>query len=238
MKAISTVIICSALICGCSTPQGTIEQLPTDRTFEAPKNVVWPLLIQEVGLAYPVKAVEKESGLLTTDSVSMPAGYNNLNEPVVFPRVFLATWSGLRRISILVTEPVTGKTHVVIRTHWEAFENTVSHSWLVCRAMDSGEFDFKTNRRATSGKQSIILWCAFEMTCEGSAMTEEIMALGYDEATAAHYAALIRYAGLMRTGDRVRMAKGIGPAATGLFRFADRFKAPDTAICDTSIRLP
>jgi hypothetical protein len=131
-------------LAGCVTAPQQTQPLPTDQTFSAPKNTVWPLLVSEVGLNYPVKAVEKESGLLTTDFVSMPAGYDNANMGrwVFSPGGFLATWNGLRmNMSILVTEPEPGKTHVVIRTHYEAFENNFSHSWIVCQSNGSLEHE-------------------------------------------------------------------------------------------------
>jgi hypothetical protein len=89
-----------------------------------------------------VRAVEKDSGLLTTDFVSMPAGYNNarMNQWVFPPGGFLATWAGLRmNLSVLVTEPQPGKTQVSVRTHYEAFENNVSKSWVVCQSNGSLE---------------------------------------------------------------------------------------------------
>ena len=125
-------------VAGCATQSSAPRQaLPTSRIYDAPKNVVWPIVVQEIGLNYPVKAVEKDSGLLTTDLVSMPAGYDNMrmNEWVFPPRFFLATWGGLRMtMSVLVTEPETNRTQVLIRTHYEAFENNVSHLWIVCES--------------------------------------------------------------------------------------------------------
>ena len=54
----------------------------------------------------------------------------------------MATWDGLRmNMSVLVTEPEAGKTHVAIRTHYEAFENNVSHSWIVCKSNGTVEHE-------------------------------------------------------------------------------------------------
>jgi hypothetical protein len=144
MKTIIKALLLITLAAGCVTAPRQTQSLPTDQTFNATKNAVWPLLVSAVGLDYPVKAVEKESGLLTTDFVSISSGYNNMNMGrwVFPPGGFLATWDGLRMsMSVLVTEPEPGKTHVVIRTHYEAFENNVSHSWIVCQSNGSVEHE-------------------------------------------------------------------------------------------------
>jgi hypothetical protein len=150
MKALAGVVLAAFLLVGCATTQPVAQQpdLPTSPTFDAPKDAVWTALVQEVGLRFPVKAVEKESGLLTTDFVSMPAGFNNMNAGrwVHPPGGFLATWNGLRMsMSVLVTEPQPGKTSVNIRTHYEAFENNVSHSWVVCQSNGGLEHEILSN---------------------------------------------------------------------------------------------
>lgn len=136
MKAIAILLLVAVSLVGCATtqPDAPRQTLPASQTFDSSKDAVWTALVAEVGQRFPVKAVEKESGLLTTDFVSMPAGFNNRNagQWIHPPGGFLATWDGLRmRMSVLVTEPAPGKTNVAIRTHYESFENNVSKSWVV-----------------------------------------------------------------------------------------------------------
>jgi hypothetical protein len=136
------VLLITALV-GCQTTNvAPVEQQRTSAIYEAPKDKIWPLLVSEVGLNYPVAAVEKDSGLLTTDFVTMPAGYNNMNMTnwVYNPGGFLATWNGLRmKMNIMVVELEENRTQVSIRAYYEAFENNVSHSWVVCRTNGSLE---------------------------------------------------------------------------------------------------
>lgn len=128
LKLSILVLAATALLTGCAT--APIQHLSTDRTFQAPKNVVWPLLIAEVGLNYPVKALEKESGLITTDFVSPIPGPEIC---AIRPFVLLGCWNNTRMtLSALVTEPMPGTTHVVIRMHFEAFEFNTLKSWMVC----------------------------------------------------------------------------------------------------------
>lgn len=150
MKALATVLIAAVALVGCATAPSAPPRpdLPTSQSFDAPKDVVWTALVEQVALRFPVKAVEKESGLLTTDFVAMPAGFNNREAArwVHPPGGFLATWNGLRmNMSVLVTEPLPGKTTVNIRTHYEAFENNVSHSWVVARTNGSLEHEILSN---------------------------------------------------------------------------------------------
>lgn len=137
------LLITAVLIVGCATvPKTPLQSQRTSAVITAPKDEIWPLLVSEVGLNYPVQAIEKESGLITTQFVQMPVGYNNMHmKRYVFPPGgFLATWAGLRmsmRIMAIESEP--GKTMVTINAHYEAFENNVSKSWIVARSNGSVE---------------------------------------------------------------------------------------------------
>jgi hypothetical protein len=120
---------------GCETvPTQPIQIQRTQASFSASKNRVWPLLVSQVGLEYPVRAIEKDSGLITTDWVNLSAGFNNMNAGnwVIRPGGFLATWNGLRmNMKIMAVETEPGKTQVTINCHYEAFEDNVQHAWLV-----------------------------------------------------------------------------------------------------------
>ena len=143
------------LLTGCVTPE-QIDRPPTARIFNAPKDKVWPQLVAQVGLLYPVKAIEKESGLITTEFVSLPAGYNNVNQTqwILSPEGFLTTWDGLRmNLSILANEVEPGKTQVTIHTHFEAFENNVSKSWIVCQS--NGSLENQILDKVASGLVSV-----------------------------------------------------------------------------------
>jgi len=131
------------MVVGCAPPDTapmTIQR--TRATFSATKNVVWPLIIAEIGLNYPVQALEKESGLITTQNVKVDAGYNNMyaSRFVVPPRGFLATWGGLRmNMRILAVEVEPGKTQVKINCHYEAFESNVQKAWVIAATNGSVE---------------------------------------------------------------------------------------------------
>jgi hypothetical protein len=128
---------------GCETVSTQpIQTQRTQASLAASKNRVWPLLVSQVGLEYPVRAIEKDSGLVTTDWVTLPAGFNNMDAGnwVIRPGGFLATWNGLRmNMKVMAVETEPGKTQVTINCHYEAFENNVQHAWLVVNSNGSIE---------------------------------------------------------------------------------------------------
>ena len=136
-------LVALVVLSGCLTTQKiTSPPQSTSMTFEASKAKVWELLVEGVGLSYPILAIERESGLLTTSFVDIDAGWGNRNMSLYVypPKMFLATWDGLRmKMNILVTEAVKGKTHVQIRTHYDAFETNLTKSWQVCQTNGSVE---------------------------------------------------------------------------------------------------
>lgn len=149
-KAFAFVIFAAmVLMVGCATvPKASLQAQRTSAVILASKDKVWPLLVAEVGLNYPVQAIEKESGLLTTQFVQMPVGFNNSGmERYIFPPGgFLATWAGLRmNMRIMAIESEPGKTMVTINAHYEAFENNVSKSWIVARSNGSVENQILTS---------------------------------------------------------------------------------------------
>lgn len=144
-KKTSVFVIFTALVMmiGCATvPRAPIKAQRTSAVMPASKDKVWPLLVAEIGLEYPVQAIEKESGLITTEFVQMPVGFNNSGmERYVFPPGgWINTWAGLRmNMRVLAVESEPDKTMVTIKAHYEAFEDNVYKSWIVARSNGSVE---------------------------------------------------------------------------------------------------
>jgi hypothetical protein len=133
------LLLCAGILSGCMTvTKYEKDVLPTARTFDVPKDKVWTLVVSEVGTKYPVRSIEKDSGLLTTDSVAVRAGTMNseMGKWVMPPTIKqpMAIWDGLKvSLSVLVTEPQPGKTHVNIRSHYEAYFQQ-GKQWFVCES--------------------------------------------------------------------------------------------------------
>lgn len=143
MRKMVASVLSLILLSGCATMSSApIQQQRTSAVILAPKDKVWPVLVTVVAANYPIHVVEKDSGLLTTQSVAMPVGFNNagMNNYILPPGGFLSTWEGLRmNMQIVVIESEPGKTMVNITTHYEAFESNVSNSWVVVSSNGSIE---------------------------------------------------------------------------------------------------
>lgn len=145
IKVLASILGLAAVsLSSCATAPQAAAPVPqrTQAAFTAAKDKVWPLIVAELASKYPVQAIEKESGLITTAFVIMPAGYNNMaaGQWIFPPGGFLATWGGLRmNMQILVVETEPGTTLVTINCHYEAFESNVQKTWLVAQSNGSLE---------------------------------------------------------------------------------------------------
>jgi hypothetical protein len=134
--------------CGAPDAIPARQQQRTSAVFNAPKDKVWALLIAEVGLSYPIQAIEKASGLVTTQMGTMNAGFNNqyMGKWVFPPSVFLGTWDGLRvQMRIVVSEPEPNKTQVVINCLFDAYESNVIKTWVQAQTNGAVENGILTN---------------------------------------------------------------------------------------------
>ena len=76
---IFTILAAMVLMVGCATvPRAPLQTQRTSAVIPAPKDKVWPLLVAEVGLNYPVQVIENNSGLITTQFVQTERGGRSL----------------------------------------------------------------------------------------------------------------------------------------------------------------
>ena len=127
-KLLTTSIGVAVIVCGCVTPQKTVP-LQETKVFEQPFDKVWPAVVSSVSGDWPLQVIEKDSGILETQMLSM--SWQQLRQHAIEPSAFLAVWSeGRGRASVYVQKAETNCT-VRIKTHWEGFESNVSKSWYV-----------------------------------------------------------------------------------------------------------
>lgn len=132
------------LVIGCVTVPiaEKIVAQRTSATIAAPKDKIWPLLVAEIAQHYPIQVIEKDSGLISTQMVQMPVGFNNrgMEQYIYPPRGFLATWEGLRMsMQIIAIDGEPGTTIVTINSHYEAYESNLSKSWVVAQSSGAVE---------------------------------------------------------------------------------------------------
>lgn len=134
MKAWLLAVIGAFLLIGCALtpPASERPDRPTSRVYTASRSAAWDAVMREIGLRYPPRLVEKESGLLTTETVVMPAGIGNRDAGrwVHQPNEFLMLWDGLRMdMRVLVSPRPQGQVEVTIRTHFEGHESNLIGGW-------------------------------------------------------------------------------------------------------------
>lgn len=134
MKAfVSFIIVAFVFTMGCaSVPDVPREPQRTSAVIDAPKDKVWPLLVEEIGSKYPIQSTEKESGLITTQVVKMPVARGNtlsFKRYIFMPHLYPvlsrpSNYEGLKmNMRITTTESEPGKTMITINAYYEILEN-------------------------------------------------------------------------------------------------------------------
>lgn len=137
MKNILFLVLGSIALCGCQTPPPA-PNVEASRVIQKPYDQVWPVIVQAVSAQdYPMKIVQKDSGIIETENFS-PGILRGAATP---PRgLFLPAWGQTRaRLSILATPSGTNATNVKVVGHFEGFEYNVTHEWFVWNS--TGQFE-------------------------------------------------------------------------------------------------
>lgn len=138
------------LLVSCATvPTSPPAKVRISGTYDKPMPEVWAAVVGIVGMNYPIAVLEKDSGLITTNFVTVANGLMTQRRFPMYVQKpqgpMFAVWDALRmKLSVMVTEIDTGKTQVTIKSHYEAFEKNVMKQWIVCDsngAVESGIFD-------------------------------------------------------------------------------------------------
>lgn len=120
-------------VTACTTvPQGGYSSAPTDRTYNAGYDRVWGVLVGGLSAKYTIKNIDKASGLITLEPVTLGSGIltpSQLRPYAYEPANLLGTWSDSRAIvSFYVSKQGKG-TNVRVTAQISAFENNVTHTW-------------------------------------------------------------------------------------------------------------
>ena len=141
------------LLSGCAyTQPKTMPHLPpvNEFVFDATFDRVWAAVLdRSTEKSWPIKVVDKASGFLTTDYVSLGNGADGWKnaKAVAYepPGGFLNsyTWRGGARLTttIFVSKIDNSKTRVKIVTHLEAFEDNVSQKWFPWESNGANEIE-------------------------------------------------------------------------------------------------
>jgi len=120
MKFIKISMILTILfsLFGCANTMHSLQR--TSETFNNTKDEIWPIIISEIGIEYPIQVIEKESGLISTQGVNIEGSFDNFVNPT---KCMLNRREMINvRMGISVFEIQPEKTKVMIKTHYMAYE--------------------------------------------------------------------------------------------------------------------
>lgn len=147
---ILTGLVMILTFAGCATvPPPPAAKVKVSGSYDRPAAEVWAAVVGEVGMSYPIAVLEKDSGLITTDFVTVESGVMTQRRfPMYIQKPqgpIFAVWDSLRlKLSVMVTPVSDTQTQVAIKAHYEAFEKNVMKQWVICQsngAVEAGIFD-------------------------------------------------------------------------------------------------
>jgi len=150
---ISFIIVAFVFMMGCATAPITLEPQRTSAVINASKDRVWPLLVEEVSSRYSIQAIEKESGLITTNVYNVPVFQGNT---LSYRRYIFIENPGARfsyeklrmNMNISVVELEPGKTTININAYYEVYvinQAGQGTTWLAFPSNGSVENEILTN---------------------------------------------------------------------------------------------
>lgn len=137
-KGLFGLLAGSILLSGCVAMQGNLkgpdQPLPNEYVIEASFDKVWGAIMERATeKSWPIKTIDKASGVVATDFVLLSQGISSyrLREVAYEPKTLLGTWEGARQtLNIFVSKLDENKTRVKIRCHFEGFESNVDNQWI------------------------------------------------------------------------------------------------------------
>lgn len=112
----SQIALTLLFLAGCATVQEKNSE-PITKTIAAPRNKVWAALVSEVGSRYPVKAVDADSGVLSTDPALVDP--NLFRSCTTVPQAMFALgFSPESRVSFRLVATGDNPTVVSVLAHW------------------------------------------------------------------------------------------------------------------------
>ena len=133
------LIMLLSLVAGCQTTPVSKPIIKDEEVFNYPYETVWKSIVKVFAQnRYPIKAIEKDSGLITSDWISFQkVNYSMTGSKhpyAVMPsNLYMMIWKNARgTITAYVTNTSENTTTVQIIVHIEAYEDNVSKQWHAC----------------------------------------------------------------------------------------------------------
>lgn len=121
------VVLC--IVAGCAQPE--VPTIERTRLLTAGFDPTWKAVIATVAEhAYPIQAIEKESGILAIDDVLLAKSERKIRGYAVLPNVPLGGWRDLMcSINFVVTETSPEATQIRVNVAMKAYEYNWSPAW-------------------------------------------------------------------------------------------------------------
>lgn len=133
MKKTLTLCLFIMALAGCVTPQ-PVSPVQTTRTFPANYDRVWGTIVSELSADYPIQNVDKASGLITTQPLTLASGLwdseDKLKQYAYSPGIILGTYNNAQcSLTVFVSKSDETNTSVRVTARFQGFENNVTQSW-------------------------------------------------------------------------------------------------------------
>lgn len=133
-----TILAILVFIVGCVT-HPTRVVIEDSEEFNAPFDKVWDALVATISeLSLPIKAVEKDSGILATESVTFADGYSTdreLKQVATYPTGFLTRERAAYRLSIYAEKLDQNITRVRITSNIQVLCKSMGeYTWYSCHS--------------------------------------------------------------------------------------------------------
>lgn len=143
----ASTVLATLFVSGCAT-QAVTQQAPpldTSRVLPYSKDKVWASTVKVISQKLPIQVIEKDSGLISTQTAQLPIGYNNSGSQNYFyqPNIFLSTWGGANvRLNVIVNAESASSTSIKLDATYQALETNVTKSWVTARSNGQAENRF------------------------------------------------------------------------------------------------
>jgi len=133
------VVLLCVFIVGCVTMPKEIPVIQNTLEVNIPFDKAWSAVVETISdMQLPIKAIEKDSGILTTENVTFANGFladNEINRVSLKPSVFGGVWrQGRYSLNIFVTAIDANHTRIKANSHIEAYEQSITNSWYICHS--------------------------------------------------------------------------------------------------------
>ena len=107
---------------------------------------VWAIIVSELSADYPIQNVDKASGLITTQELTLGTGFSaedDLRHYAYSPGVILGTYNNAQcSLTVFVSKSDETSTNVRVTGRFQGYENNVTQSWQTWQSKGVMESQF------------------------------------------------------------------------------------------------